>query len=303
MGASVYQDTGYAGAFMRLQAGSYRGAPDACWRAAGGSGGWLCGRTRPAWSPQEASGGASGQYNGEPLDKNISSVRVDANTVVALYDSRAPSSSGASRVVVGPVSISDLSALGFNDKTSLVEVAEYNSQSSGDAQVTVSSSYGLGGMRAAVTGGDYVLGASAELGTISRIASVEVGARALLILYASSGLDNAQDAVMIKGPVRVDDLEAFNFYERALSFRVLATGGPNKYGHRAGSGPELPASSGSGNSYYAPLAPSYAPRAASFGVYAQRVAPPAPAPPRGPLARALAHHITRLFSYFDPARS
>lgn len=211
--ATIYKDTDYQGVFARLGPGYFRGSLYC------DTPGALCGY--PYQSTQ-----------GEPLDNEISSIRVGPNTIVALYDSHAMTASSPARVIVGPTDIPDLTAIGMADIVSTLLVLPFREYPSGIPRpggVRVSTGYNVEfGKYADLGRGDYdeaqLIGSQEtnRIGT-NAINSIRVDSHVVAILYDGPSFDTTMDAIVVVGPTQIDDLGRVGFDSRTSSIRVLYT--------------------------------------------------------------------------------
>ena len=205
MSVIVYRDTDYQGPFARIRPGFYTGQDLRGFR------------------------NKSVYGSGEDLNNAISSIRVEGNTIVALYGSHAPSASSGSRVIVGPTEVPDLSAFGINDKVSSIQVIsfrEYNSGIPRTGGAILYSGYTGQGGQTLLERGDYN---SARLSSEEikfpdkQIRSVRVSENVIAILYAGPNFDTTLDAVVVVGPTMVDSLDSIGIIDRVSSVKVMYT--------------------------------------------------------------------------------
>ncbi len=204
MSIIVYRDAGYGGPFLSLGPGFYSGEND------------LVGHSYH--SSQDAN-----------LYRNINSVRVQPNTIVALYGSTSPSASGGSRVIQGPAEFADLGGIGMTNKISSVLVVPFKAYDSGIPRgggATISNQPSLFGMRSDLTRGDYnpsrLKGDEVQMPGPS-VQSIRVDPHCLAILYSGPHFDTTMDAVAVVGPTFVDDLNLVGMSGRVASIRVMYT--------------------------------------------------------------------------------
>lgn len=216
--ATVYRDVDYQGPFARMLPGFYSG------------------QDLQGFYHQSAYG------SGEDLDNAISSIRVGFNTIVALYGGQSPSASAGARVLVGPLDVPDLSALGMNDKVSAVQVVSYKKYDSGVPRtggVVLYGDYAGQGKSSTLEQGDYSAArlASEEIKfPANSLRSMRVSANVLVILYSGPDFDASADAVMVVGPAMVDDLDRIGFLDRTTSIRVVYAD-PRDYVYTRTNGP------------------------------------------------------------------
>lgn len=200
----IYQNADYKGPFLTLGPGFYSGEND------------LVGHGYH--SSQDAN-----------LYRNINSIRVQPNTIVALYGSTAPSASGGSRVIQGPAEFADLGSIGMTDKISSVLVVPFKTYDSGIPRgggATISNQPSLFGMRSDLVRGDYnpsrLNGDEIRMPGPS-IQSLQVEPHCLAILYSGPHFDTTMDAVAVVGPTLVDDLSLLGMLGRVASIRIIYT--------------------------------------------------------------------------------
>lgn len=173
----------------------------------------------------------------EDFDRQISSARIDRNTILAFSDStalRASSAtpgdigSGRARVIIGPAVVPDLGAMaGRVGAVMVLPIREYDSAlPPGIGGVTLYDSPSQMGRRTLLQRGDYDaawLASDSVRAPGGRIESLRVEAHVVAILYAGPGFEPDGDAVAIVGPTEVDDLDRLGFAGRVGSIRVLYT--------------------------------------------------------------------------------
>lgn len=173
----------------------------------------------------------------EEFDRQISSARVDRNTILAFSDStalRASSAtpggigSGRARVIIGPAAVPDLGAMaGRVGAVMVLPIREYDSAlPPGIGGVTLYDSPSQMGRRTLLQRGDYDaawLASDSVRAPGGRIESLRVEAHVVAILYAGPGFEPDGDAVVVVGPTEVDDLDRLGFAGRVGSIRVLYT--------------------------------------------------------------------------------
>lgn len=215
--AYVYADTNYGGTFAELPPGSWYGQ---------------------GFVGKESQGSS---YNEVPLDGRISSIRIAPNAVVAIYDSTSPSMWGrGARVLIPPVgggwlNIPDLTAFGFDDATSRIEVygiRRYDSGVSTPGTVDLFSQTAFAGMPRSVDPGDHalVMLQSPQVGLLNsamnpgfvQLRSLRVRGPYLVVLYSADNFDATQNALLVVGPSEVPDLATYDFIDNTRSVRVFA---------------------------------------------------------------------------------
>lgn len=204
MSIIVYQDTDYKGPFLSLGPGFYSGEND------------LVGH---------------GYHSSQDVNlyRNINSIRVQPNTIVALYGSTSPSASGGSRVIQGPAEFADLGSIGMTNRISSVLVVPFKVYDSGIPRgggATISNQPSLFGMRSDLIRGDYNpsrLKSDEVQMPGPTIQSIRVDPHCLVILYSGPHFDTTMDAVAVVGPTFVDDFNLLGMSGRAASIRVIYT--------------------------------------------------------------------------------
>jgi len=207
MTATIYRDAGFGGPFARYPPGFYSG--------------------------RELVGYQHQSTHGEELDNEISSLRVDPNTIAAIYNTPSLSAARGARVIVGPSDVPDLGALGMGPASgagvSALLVLPFKGYDSAvpvapGSGATLYADYNQGGKHSFLPRGDYDAGrlASEEVRfPANRARSIAVTANALAILYAGPSFDADRDATVVVGPTVVGDLERLGFADRVSSVRVL----------------------------------------------------------------------------------
>lgn len=224
----AYADTGFGGDVARLQPGFYSG--------------------------RGLQGGRPGSSYTTELDNDISSIRVDPGYIAVLFGGHAPSASGGgARVLVGPQEYSDLAAIGMNDRVSSIQVYSFSQHTSAvprDFGVTLYNAYGRLGRGFYLGQGDFDQArlASVEVGLYGDVRSVCVGGATLAVLYAGPNFDSSQDAIVVAGPLCIDDLSTVGMDDRVHSVQVLYTADGNTVAPSARS----PSASSAPPSIYAP---------------------------------------------------
>lgn len=179
-------------------------------------------------------GKTRGSSYGENLDNQVSSLRVGDGHIVTLYSGYGESASGGSRTLVGPTTIADLSALGFDDKISAARVVRFNPYGVLSSEVTLYTMSHLMGSRIILGKGDYDQArlASDEIGLGSQVVqSLCVGPQAILILYEGNNFDSTSDSIVIAGgstKACVQNLDSIGMYGTSTapkigSMRVLVS--------------------------------------------------------------------------------
>jgi len=212
MSATIYRDVNFGGDYQRLGPGVHYGR----------------GLVGERW----------GGVTGYELTDDISSLRVDRNTVVTLYDSQAGGAGpgpNSSRVVQGPAEIPDLGTIGMDNRVSRVEVNPYLEPSAwGGAPVDygsgviLSAAYSMQGRQALLPEGDYSaarLQSSEYNFSPGTARSLVVSPGYLAILHTDASLGSGTPAATVPGPARIDDLERLNMFGTLQSVRVLRTAG------------------------------------------------------------------------------
>ena len=205
MAATVYQDTQYGGAFLRIRAGQFL------------NGRFLAGQASPRTL-----------YTDIPLDNEISSIRVEVGSLAVIYGGQSRSASGGARVIIGPRDIPDLSALGMDNQISAVQVLSYDPYRTNldGPPVTLHAGYARGGQFRDIRSGDFDaarLSASEVKFPSDSLRSVQVPSNTVVVLYDGAAFDEAKDAIAIAGPAVVDDLDRYGVVDRVSSIRVLRT--------------------------------------------------------------------------------
>lgn len=182
-----------------------------------------------------------GQYNRQDLldeshgefDNNITSLKVDRNTIVLLSDSSHPTGSGNKRVLIGPQNISDLSALGFNDRISSMKVNRFRESDWGaNAIASIFSNYNYTGKHKNLRGGEYdaarIASREDNRGGIpdGDIRSLTVGANTVLILYDGPNFDTNMNSVYVEGPASISDLSKYSMDGKLSSIKVYSIDSP-----------------------------------------------------------------------------
>jgi hypothetical protein len=165
----------------------------------------------------------------EDLDNAVNSIRVDPNVIVALADGYSISASGGgARVLIGPVEVSDLTALGMNNRISSLLIVQYRAYDSAipapAGGVELYDSYGRTGRRSFLRRGDYPPArlASEEVRMPGqRVVSLAVEPHVVAVLYNGDAFETTKDAVMVVGPTVIEDLERLGMHGRVNSIRVL----------------------------------------------------------------------------------
>lgn len=194
MSATIYRDANFAGEFQRLGPGVHYGR----------------GLVGQRW----------GGSTGAELANEISSVRVDRNTIVTLHDSQAGgvgSGANGSRVLTGPTEVADLATIGLDNRVSRVEVHPYLETTTWGAGpvdygagAILFSAYGLQGRQTLLPEGDHDAArlASDEHNFAPGSArSLAVSPGYIAILYTDGNIGAGDPAAVVPGPARVDDLQ------------------------------------------------------------------------------------------------
>ena len=191
MTVTVYRDAGFQGPFAHIRTGFFSG--------------------------RDLVGFYNRSTSGIDLDNEISSLRVGPNTIAALYGGTSLSASAGARVIVGPRDISDLGALGMDDKISAIQVLAFREYDSGNFRsggVVMYGGYQGGGRHAVLERGDYdaVRLSSEEVKfPANTLRSLRVSANVIAILYSGPDFNEAGDAVVVVGPtIRVVYTDAPN---------------------------------------------------------------------------------------------
>lgn len=197
MSVSVYLDTNYSGDSRTLQGGDY--------------------------DRQYLRDISYGNF-----ESNISSIRVDRNTLVLLSSSSSPTGSGNNRVVIGPQNISDLSTIGFDDSVNSLKIRNFRESDWGTgAAVSIFNNYNYTGQYKNLRGGDYNAARLAanedNRSGITDIRSLTVDNNTIAILYDGDNFDGSMNSVYIEGPAQVDDLSKYNLDNKLSSIRVYST--------------------------------------------------------------------------------
>lgn len=169
---------------------------------------------------------------GENLDNKVSSLRVPAGFVVALYRGYSELHPGDGRTFIGPVEVPDLSVYGFDDKTSAARVARYDPHGVTAGGATLYSQQYARGQEMKLPQGDYDQArlSSDESSVIFEPLSVCVAPGALAVLYAGPNFELSQPSVLVGGENRrtcVEDLVSLMGVSglKPKSVRVLAAVG------------------------------------------------------------------------------
>jgi hypothetical protein len=204
MSIIAYQDADFKGPFMTLGPGFYSGEND------------LVGH---------------GYHSSQDVNlyRNINSIRVQPNTIVALYGSTAPTASGGSRVILGPAEFADLGGIALTNKISSILVVPFKTYDSGIPRgggAAISNQPSLFGVRSDLIRGDYspsrLKGDEVQMPGPT-IQSIRVDPHCLAILYSGPHFDTTMDAVAVVGPTLVDDLNLLGMSGRVASIRVIYT--------------------------------------------------------------------------------
>jgi hypothetical protein len=200
MAVTVYKDTEFQGIYARLTTGFYSG--------------------------RDLVGCAHLSSSCEEIDNAINSIRVEANTIVSFADGHSISASnGKARVLIGPVDISDLNALGMSNRISSIRIASfrpYDWVAPIDKKAIICDGYSLIGRRSELRRGDYTMArlASEEV-KLTSLRSLSVESGVLAILYEGPNFETTMDAIMLVGPTIVEDLNTVGMLERIKSIRIL----------------------------------------------------------------------------------
>jgi hypothetical protein len=227
MSATVYRDVEFQGTFARM------------------SPGFVSGRELRGYRHQSAYG------SGEDLDNAISSIRVEPNTIVALYGGHSATASAGSRVLVGPVEVADLGALNMADKISAIHVLtfkEYNSGRPRGGGATIYTGYEGGGKYSDLARGEYNaarLSSEEVKFPVDRLRSIQVSSNVIAILYNGPNFDTASDAVVVAGPVTVGDLDRLGLIDRVSSIKIMYTDPYDNPRHQSLRSQSLPADTSS----------------------------------------------------------
>lgn len=207
MTVTVYRDAGFQGPFAHIRTGFFSG--------------------------RDLVGFYNRSTSGIDLDNEISSLRVGPNTIAALYGGTSLSASAGARVIVGPRDISDLGALGMDDKISAIQVLAFREYDSGNFRsggVVMYGGYQGGGRHAVLERGDYdaVRLSSEEVKfPANTLRSLRVSANVIAILYSGPDFNEAGDAVVVVGPTMIGDMNSVGMIDRVSSIRVVYTDAPN----------------------------------------------------------------------------
>ena len=157
----------------------------------------------------------------EDLSRNISSLRIDENIIVALGDS--VTARAGVRVLMGPMEIPDVSAIKMEGKVVSVYVAEY----SPDVLSNVGATIFNNGRNAFLSRGDYNSNrlASEEVKIpADKITSISVMPNSIVVLSASEVFKPDALSVMLVGPTEANlDSSAFStIYGKIRAIRVIS---------------------------------------------------------------------------------
>jgi hypothetical protein len=203
MSVTIFKDTGFSGIYAVLGPGLYTGKD-------------LVGCPHQSTSCEE-------------IDNAINSIRVDRNVVVAFAEGHSLKASGA-RVLVGPVDIPDLAAIGMANKISsimVIPVREYDSAiPPGPGGVSIYDGYDMMGRRSFLRRGAYTPArlVSEEVKMAGdKIVSITAEAHSLAILYEGPNFDIGSNAVVVVGPTTIDDLDRVGMRGLVKSIQVMYT--------------------------------------------------------------------------------
>jgi hypothetical protein len=169
-------------------------------------------------------------------DMPVGSLRVEPNTVACVSASRSlvgagTGGGGGARVLVGPAEVPALAGLGL-PRAGAVLVVPFRPYDGADPPfgraVAVFSAFGRAGIPTFLGRGDFSAARLASEEVRAReVASLEVAAGAIALLFAGPDFEAGQDALAVVGPAVVDDVERLGL-PAVRSLRVLlgTLGGP-----------------------------------------------------------------------------
>lgn len=198
-----------------------------------------------------------GNFEGE-----ISSLKIDRNTIVLLSDSSRPTGAGNNRVLIGPQTISDLTTIGFNNKANSIKVRRFREDNWGaGATACVFNNYNYSGGYKNLRAGDYdatrmTAKEDGKNGIADKeIRSITVGANTLLILYDGASFETTSNSVYIEGPANIGDLSKYNLDGQLSSIRIYSVDTPPNLPSNPIHGPPNPRATSS-NGYNSHVEPS-----------------------------------------------
>ena len=183
----LYKDANYEGAYLRLQPGFYAGQRD-------------------------LEGATQGSSYGEPLNREVSSIRVDDGYIAVLYGTVSESATGGARTLIGPTEVPDLGAVGMDDKTSAIKVLLYEQWKAAvprDFGVTLYSSPYKSGSRVEIGQGDFdrarLDSPEVNLGS-NRIQSVCAGSDTIVVLYEGNNFESTMNSIVVTPGGCIEDV-------------------------------------------------------------------------------------------------
>ncbi len=160
---------------------------------------------------------------------NISSIEVDRNTIVHLSTSSSATGFGDNRILIGPNSVQDLSALGIRGQIKSMRVMRFRQNNWGSpARVVVYNDYNLLGRSKVLREGNY------SCDRLSRrennesgfhdgdIRSLKVDAGVVAILYDGRNFEEDMNTVYVQGPATINSLNNYGLDGKLSSIRVFA---------------------------------------------------------------------------------
>ncbi len=175
---------------------------------------------------------AATNTNGTTFYRNISSMRISPNTLVMVSDSSSISSD-TTRVLIGPQDISNLGALGLDDKIASLKVRTYKeSYFPQYGTVDVYDQPNFSGRFKKLTPGDYPLSrlTSPELGlggiSDNMIASLVVPQGYVAILYDGPNFDPSLKSTFIIGPANIAYLSDYGMQDKVSSMKIVSVDMP-----------------------------------------------------------------------------
>lgn len=166
---------------------------------------------------------------------HINSVRIAPNVVVELFRDggfHSGSSPDASRVIVGPADVPDLSKIGMDNKVRAIRVRRiklHNSYVASPEKVVVYDQYDFRGKSGVLSPGQYDmqrLTSQEYKFTDNSLRSMQVPPYLLVILYDADKFDNTQNAIAVIGPKSMPNLDEIGFDQKITSMSVYGLENP-----------------------------------------------------------------------------
>lgn len=185
-------------------------------------------------------------YHGN-FEGQTSSLRISRNTIVLLSNSSSPTGNGDNRVLIGPLDISDLSSIGFDNSTNSIKIRRYRDDNWGaTGSASIFSNYNFSGNFKNLRTGEYsaarIAAKEDNRSGISdgEIRSLTIGKNTIVILYDGPNFENSMKAVYIEGPTNVPDLAPYNMDGDLSSIKVFSVDTPPSIPNNTIVGPPSP---------------------------------------------------------------